>query len=457
MKRGMRALSLIAAVTVTASLFAGCGQKETASDGATKIVWWDNGSSAKKFTEQSVKDFNETIGKEKNIYIDYQFKEDAGNQMSVALSSGGDIPDFLTGNLVEMADKGQIAALDDMPGGEEFLKKYDFYREKTNGYKGKTYTVPTTAQLYGVIYNKDMFKAAGIVDENGNAKPPETWDELREDAKILTNKDKKEFGIVFPIKWGGWFGFDIERSFMAATGQNDGYDPAKGTFDYTQYAPMLEAIVGIRDDGSCYPGAENVDNDPARARFAEGNIGMKLAVTWDVGVLNDQFPAKCDWGVAPLPSIEKDKKFYQRMDYGYAPFISAQAAKDHPEAVMAVYEWMNSEELDIEKYKNGVAMPWNPSVIDGVTLDNPKTGWQDFGEILKVSKMPPMSVFTDTTKYTALSKDFIDNVWSGKTKTVEQCLADWTKIKNDGIAEYKKNNPDYDSSEAIDKTFDARR
>ena len=36
--------------------------------------------------------------------------------------------------------------------------------------------------------------------------------------------------------------------------------------------PAIEMICGIKADKSYYPGAEGVDNDPARARFAEGNI-----------------------------------------------------------------------------------------------------------------------------------------------------------------------------------------
>lgn len=458
MKKGLRAVSAAAAVMMCTSLFGGCEKKKTSvpSD-FTKVVWWDSGGSAKDFTKKAVDEFNNTIGKRNKIYIDYTFKDNAGEQISVALSSGGEIPDFIQGNIVEMADKKQIAAIDDLPGGKEFLKRYNFYREGTNGYKGKTYTVPTSAQLYGLIYNKDMFKAAGIVDEDGNAKPPETWDELREDAKKLTDKSKKQFGIIFPMKWSGWFDYDVVKTFMSSTGQWNGYDPAIGKYEYTQYKPVLDTFINIKNDGSCYPGAENIDNDPARARFAEGNIGMKFGVTWDVGVLNNQFPAKCDWGVAPLPSIEKDKKYTQVMEYGYATCISAKAAKERPEAVMTVYKWMCSDEQAIEKYKAGVAMPWNPEIIDGVKADSSLKGWNDFAEILKISKMLPTFVFNDTSTAVPLSKDFIDNVWSGNSKTTLQVLEDWTKARNDGIALYQKNNPDYDPSTGIDPTYDTKR
>jgi len=87
---------------------------------------------------------------------------------------------------------------------------------------------------------------------------------------------------------------------------SEGFDPKTGKFDYSVLKPVLETVMGIKEDGSFYPGAEGLDNDPARARFAEGNIGMKFAWSWDVGVFNDQFAAKCDWGVAPIPVEDKN-------------------------------------------------------------------------------------------------------------------------------------------------------
>ncbi|UKI35906.1 MAG: hypothetical protein L6V93_17925 [Clostridiales bacterium] len=75
----------------------------------------------------------------------------------------------------------------------------------------------------------------------------------------------------------------------------------------------MEAIMQIKSDGSYYPGAEGIDNDPARARFAEGNIGMKIGYSWDVGVLNDQFPCKNATGVLHLfPHTPRTKNIFSR-------------------------------------------------------------------------------------------------------------------------------------------------
>src|SRR5262245_34442027 len=52
-------------------------------------------------------------------------------------------------------------------------------------FKGKRCALPLLADTYGLYYNKQLFKAAGI------KRPPRTISELTADAKKLTKRDKK--------------------------------------------------------------------------------------------------------------------------------------------------------------------------------------------------------------------------------------------------------------------------
>lgn len=458
MNKWKRAISAVAAVLVIGSAFAGCDRK-TADDGFIEVTWQSSNGHARTFQEKMVEEFNDTIGKEKKIKISYSFKDD-GSDVAVTLAAGGKAPDFIGGNLVEFVDKGYIEAIDDMPGGEEYLKNYEgYFREKTNMYKGKHYCVPTASQLYGLVYNKDMFKEAGIVDENGEALPPETWDEVREYAKKLTNKSEKKFGIILPLKWDGWFSYEVMSTAMAATGKFNGYDPATGIFDYTCMQPMLDNLIGMKNDGSIYPGATNIDNDPARARFAEGNIGMKFAVSWDVAVFNDQFPAKCDWGVAPLPSIEKDVKYMQSGGYTYSSYINKMNldSDEKREAVMTVYKWMTSDEYCKKAYEAGVSLPWNGNIVGDKKYTGKIKGWADFNDILKISQMPPYTPERDTSAYTSIDRDFIDNCWTTGKKTTKQVLEDWSKAVNEGVKLFAESHPDVNLEDYIDKDYTAVR
>jgi multiple sugar transport system substrate-binding protein len=61
------------------------------------------------------------------------------------------------------------------------------------------WSVPYKFDVYLAFYRTDLFEEAGIVDEEGNAKPPETWAELLEDAKILQEKFPDITPVAIPL------------------------------------------------------------------------------------------------------------------------------------------------------------------------------------------------------------------------------------------------------------------
>ncbi|MDI6783271.1 MAG: extracellular solute-binding protein, partial [bacterium] len=66
---------------------------------------------------------------------------------------------------------------------------------------------PYSGYIMGLFYNKKLFKAAGIVAQNGEPKPPETWDELVKTAVKLTDRKKNisGFGICAATGAAGWY------------------------------------------------------------------------------------------------------------------------------------------------------------------------------------------------------------------------------------------------------------
>ena len=59
-------------------------------------------------------------------------------------------------------------------------------------HNGKTYALPGNGMMVqGLIYNKDMFKAAGLVDENGEAKPPVTLKRIQRICKEAHERIEK--------------------------------------------------------------------------------------------------------------------------------------------------------------------------------------------------------------------------------------------------------------------------
>lgn len=457
MKKSIKLLCLILCLSLSLSVISGCG-KEKVQDGMTTVTMWTADGGSKAVMVELVNEFNNTIGKENGIILDYEVKE--GNlkeQIELALTTN-QAPDlFITDGIDKYSENGNIVALEDMPGGKELVAKYDGHLNYfTHTYKDKTYCLPFSTNTYALIYNKDMFKKAGLVDENGEPKAPETFDELREYAKKLTDKSKKEFGIILPLKWGSWVYQELSANLMSSYGRNY-YNPLTGEYDYSILKKPLETFMGIKEDQSFYPGAENIDNDTARARFAEGGIGMKFAVSWDVGVLNDQFPAKCDWGVAPLPVEDVNNKYLQHSGSSYGPFINKKSLETKDaEKIMVVYKWYHSDETLRKLYQEGVYIPWNYEIIKDVEIENPKKGWMEFAALNEFSVAVPPAMKADTTGQDTLATLFNNEIWTGKG-SIDDCLARLDKIAADGIKRYKEINPEYDGSYAIKDKWEIKR
>lgn len=443
-----KAVSILMCGLLVLMTAAGCGTTQAASD-VTTITVWTNQTHSKAVYDKLVEKYNNGQGKNDGIRIDYQVKGgDTYNQaIDVALQTGT-APDFFTATGLEKnVQNGYVAALDDMPGGAALIEKYkDISGEKRNVFNGKTYALPISITTTGLLYNKDMFRAAGIVDENGEPTPPETWEEVREYAKRLTNPDKREYGIILPVKWGSaWFSYDLRNRLKSSTGYTY-YNPIKDDIDCFGLEPIMEAYVGMKQDKSCFPGEEGIDNDQARALFAEGGIGMKLGVSWDVGVLNDQFPAKIDWGVAPDPVADKNNKYYQLGNYSYGMVINSNSVdKVGADKLMKVFEFLHSDEVLTELYLGGVTIPSDYSIIENASMDNLPKGWKEFADLVKISSPAPLQPPLDISGKKNVQDVFLNDVWAGKVTPREACEA-FTEVLKEGRATYKAANPneDYD-------------
>ena len=454
-----KSVAIIAAALLTASVFSGCEKaKQTAAGDVTEVHVWSRDSHSKNEFVKLVEEYNSTVGAEKGIKIVYEVKEgDLSKNIELALQSGQAPEIFQGGNIAKMVESGYIAALEDMPGGAELVEKYKPYlRDFYNRYDGKTYNLPYGATTNGIVYNKDMFKKAGIVDENGEAKPPKTWAEVREYAKKLTDDKKNEYGIIFEMKGTNFFNSNVEITSAASAGHL-AYDPAKGEYDYGSYKAAMETVLGIKEDKSYMPGAESLDNDRARARFSEGNIGMKFAFSFDVGVYNDQFPAKCDWGVAPMPVADENDMYKQYYDLSNGYYINADVKdSENVEKIMEAYKWLNSDELFVELYKECLYIPYNADIVKDVKLSDAKKGWDDFRKLMDISVLAPVNRKKDITGFPKPEEDFVNLVWAGEM-SVDEFIEKHNKIANDGIKTYQEMHPEYDGESFVIPDWNIKR
>jgi multiple sugar transport system substrate-binding protein len=165
---------------------------------------------------------------------------------------------------------------------------------------GKKCALPLLADTYGLYYNKDQFKAAGI------AGPPKTIAELTADAKKLTkfNKDGSIKVLGFdpfigfyentPDRWvTAWGGQWLDSSKHSILSKQPGWSSwmkwLKSYVDWNGYNKLVKFQAGLGDEFS------------ASNAFEVGKLAMNYDGEWRVAFIQAEHP-KLNYGTAPLPA-----------------------------------------------------------------------------------------------------------------------------------------------------------
>ena len=428
-----KTLAIILTLVLCASCLFGCGgvdkkaQKPAADSDDVTITVWSTEAGAQAAYEELVNEWNATEGDEKNIFIDWVTTTDA-THIDVA-QQGGQLPHLFnvsTNQRKKFIEQGDVIALDDLPGGKEFVEEFGQPGiEGATVINGKTYGVQPNVKTAALAYNKDLFKKAGIVDKNGEPTPPETLEELREYAKKITALGNGIYGFAFPLK----FGLDFTVGVQQRSYYNDNIkekaskwiDLDNLTVSFPGYKDMYQWLLDMKKDGSIFPGAETLDNDTARAYFAAGTIGMIPAISWDVAVYNDQFKADCDWDICQYPAAEGRELVSHWNQLGRMRLIGKKAAEKNPEETMEVIKFIYSKELRAELFERGINLSSKRDVLEIVDRTKIDPRFLKFGEFVdEETRYAPDEEYTlEGDKW----KILFQKVWMGDI-TLDEAIKD---------------------------------
>jgi multiple sugar transport system substrate-binding protein len=197
-----RAWTLLLLVLMAASLWAGASA-EGGSE-STTITWWSpvwneprGDDLATAFTEANP-----------GITVDVQKTVGQGLQdkILVALQSGAapDIIDTQIPWVVPYSFTGFIQELNDYVDASDTVDPADFFEGVWGGMvdDGSIYGIPHRTEAHGFIYNKDMYRAAGLDPDV----PPANWDEMLANAIALTDTSGSTPQYGIGIVGGGEIG-----------------------------------------------------------------------------------------------------------------------------------------------------------------------------------------------------------------------------------------------------------
>jgi multiple sugar transport system substrate-binding protein len=174
-------------------------------------------------------------------------------------------------------------------------------------YKGKQCSLPLLGDAYGLYYNKDMFKAAGI------ASPPKTFSELAADAVKLTKGDgSQQIGYVPVFDYyeqnTGYLAAQYGAQYFDANGKSNlAGDPSfAAVFNFNKdLAAKLGGTAHLEKLRTGY-GDEWTSN-----AFDKGKVAMQLDGEWRIANLT-QDKVAFNWDTAPFPVPDNLASTYGR-------------------------------------------------------------------------------------------------------------------------------------------------
>lgn len=333
-------------------LFASCAHAKT-----KLIVWGLQSGKETKALDAQVAEFQK-----RNPDIEVSLLSMGAGSMNpqklMTAIVGGKPPDVINQDrftIGDWASRDTFRALDDFlaqdkndPNG---IHAADYYPAawKEAEYKGRVYAIPSGIDDRMLYYNRKLFREVGIKE------PPQTWEELLEDAKKLTKKraDNTYERIGFIPNYGNsWlylYSWQNGGEFMSPDGRKCTLNNKNSIDALTYMVKVYDELGGYNKVNIFQSSFQGEEQDP----FYTNKIGMVINGNWALGGIARYAPG-LDFGVAPAPVPADRLKGAPRFQ-GKPKFITWSGGfslampkgAPHEKEAWRFIKWMNSLEATV--------------------------------------------------------------------------------------------------------------
>ena len=348
MRRWKKIGALALATTLSLSL-AACGGGNKSSDGTLTMQIWDT---AQRDAMQALADAYHEINPDVTIEVQVTSWDEYWTKLEAAAGSGN-LPDVFwmhTNNILMYADNGMLADVTDLYDDDTYSHYSDISIANTLGSDGRMYGVPKDKDTICLVYNKEMFDAAGV------SYPDETWtwdDLVDASAKIYEATGKYGYMAYADDQLGYW-------NFVY---QNGGYilneDKTAAGLDQPATIEAMKFYIGLQDNDWCPDQTYFAETAPGNAFFSEQGA-MFFEGTWSLLSEMQNYPEmQGKWDVAVLPKAPNPATGDGRATISNGLCYATSADNQDNETVMNFLRWLGTEEAQqIQSAYEGCEDEW---------------------------------------------------------------------------------------------------
>lgn len=238
---------------------------------------------------------------------------------------------------------------------EENTKYFAYGADEPYKYNGGVYALPSTQQFYMMFYRTDIFEQYGLVDENGVAKPPETWEEFLEYASVLM-LNNMQVGLPYTALTdisqtnGGVASLNIFPTLLQQKGLSLYNEDQTGT------SFSDPAVVQMFEEWTDFYTKYNLPKEYSFFnRFRIGLVPMAIQTYGQYSALSAAAPEiKGKWAMAEIPGYVNENGEIVNSQAGFGSACMILKDSENPEAAWELLKWWMSTDtqyryaLDIE-------------------------------------------------------------------------------------------------------------
>ena len=351
MKKLKTLLILLAVITI-AVLAGGCGSKKSA-DGKTHLTFqiWDVNQ---RPGMQAMCDAYTAIHPDVVIEVQVTSWSEYWTKLE-ATAISNQMPDIFwmhTNEILKYADYGKIADLTDLYDGEdpEYYQKHfsEVSLSNIQGSDGRYYGVPKDKDTVGLVYNKEMFDAAGVAYPTAEW----TWDDLCEASRKIYDATGKYGYMAYGDDQLGYWNFVYQNGGCILKEDN-----ITGGFDEQATIDAMRFYIDLQKNDWCPDQNYFAETSPGTAFFS-GQGSMFLEGNWNIMSEMDNYPNMIGkWDVQVLPKCPNPAKGDGRATISNGLCYATSPTGKNFEVVKDVLRFFGSEEGQRVQGESGAAIP----------------------------------------------------------------------------------------------------
>jgi multiple sugar transport system substrate-binding protein len=360
-------------------------------------------------------------------------------------SGAYDVLNVIPNQMPDLALAGALEPLDDMVDKhgyrDELNKIAPVYRDNQMKVEGKIYGFPDDGDVLILYYRRDIFEDPAVQAEfkakhGYDLAPPKTWKQFREIGQFITDKYAPDIYGAGMLRQPGNAQFLFQERFRVEGGK---------FFDPDTMRASVNSDIGVRvftemvaENKWMPPGVEQWGFGEAFSAFLAGDIAM--TISWPpVG----RWAAGYGKGTEALNWIP-ETTVADTIGYALPPggrpelavgfSLSVASGSKHKEAAYLFIQWMNSEEISLQRVQLPFALrdPFRTSHFESAEY---RSRWANAGDYLDILKKGAETGLLDlsliqTDRYEEALRQGISRLWAGDDpKTIlDEVAAKWNAL-----------------------------